>query len=516
MKKILKVLSVLIVALSLVACSNNVPTDSSEKVLTIGYDRDAEVLDTIKTAWYSDALIYIHDRLVTRDYDFSYQPGLAKSWETSDDGITWRFVLRDDVTFHDGSEFTSEDVKWTLDTILDPETGSPFMGDLASIKSVEIIDDYTIDIILNYPFPNLLFNLSTTASGIHPANAYETYGDDYGKRVIIGSGPYKFEEWVSGDRTVLVRNEDYAWGPDWMENQGPALIDKIIMKVLPEENSRIMELEVGGIQILRNVPEIYVDQLNKNDEVSIYQEPATKLGYLAYATDKEPFNDIKVRQALNHAINKEDVIQFVFTGMGEVAHGYLPPALSDEYLQESVDLAYDFNPQKAKDLLTEAGYPDGLTLSLSADNSSKMSKLAEIVQVQLKEVGIETEIRLYDSSSYADFLRQGEQELFINEYSWPNADIIDWFLLSERIPYPNHSKWNDPTTDEMIMDAAQSSSWEERAQGYKEVQEYLIEQAVWVPIYIPMNTIAARAEVTNFKYHPWMLQYNDGFDIDIE
>ena len=149
MKKILKVLSVLIVALSLVACSNIVPTDSREKVLTIGYDRDAEVLDTIKTAWYSDALIYIHDRLVTRDYDFSYQPGLAKSWETSDDGITWRFVLRDDVTFHDGSEFTSEDVKWTLDTILDPETGSPFMGDLASIKSVEINDDNKIDIILN-------------------------------------------------------------------------------------------------------------------------------------------------------------------------------------------------------------------------------------------------------------------------------------------------------------------------------------------------------------------------------
>ena len=112
-------------------------------------------------------------------------------------------------------------------------------------------------------------------------------------------------------------------------------------------------------------------------------------------------------------------------------------------------------------------------------------------------------------------LKEGKQELFINEYSWQNADIIDWFLLSDRIPYPNHSKWNDEETDDMIMNAARQTTWEERAEGYKEVQSHLIEQAVWVPIYVPMQTIAARNEVENFKYHPWMLQYNDGFDIEV-
>lgn len=518
-KKMIRFMTIVLVGVLLIGtftrCSQKADSEASEKVLTIGYDRDAELLDTIKTAWYSDALIYIHDRLVSRDYDFGYQPGLAKRWETSEDGLTWTFFLREDVTFHDGAEFTADDVKWTIDTILNPDTGSPFMGDLAAIKEVEIVDEHTVKVVLNYPFPNLLFNLSTTASGIHPANAYDKYGDDYGKRVVMGTGPYKLDEWIPGDKLVLAKNEKYNWGPDWMSNTGPALIDKIILKVVPDETSRIMELEVGGIDILRNVPEIQVDQLESNPDITVHKEPATKLGYLAYATDIEPFTDVRVRRALNHALNKEEIIQFVFKGIGEVAYGYLPPALSDEYLDESKDLAYAYDPEAARELLAEAGYPNGFEVTLSASNASKSSKLAEIIHNQLKEVNINAKIQLYDSASYTDMLKEGKQELFINEYSWPNADILDWFLLSDRFPYPNHSRWIDDKTDELIAYAAQRPTWDERAQGYKEVQRYLIEQAVWAPIYIPMQIITARNEVKGFKYHPWMLQYSDGFDIDI-
>ncbi|MCM8901243.1 hypothetical protein KVG29_08415 [Caldicoprobacter algeriensis] len=517
LRKIAALLLLGVFLLSAVAgCSKKADTKASEKVLVIGFDRDAELLDTIKTAWYSDALIYIHDRLVSRDYEFGYRPGLAERWEVSEDGLVWTFYLRKGVKFHDGSDFTAHDVKWTIDTIKDPATGSPFRADLEAIKEVEVVDDHTVRIILNYPFPNLLFNLSNTAAGIHPANAYEKYGDDYGKKIVIGTGPYKLEEWIPGDRTVLVKNEDYNWGPEWMSNRGPALIDKIILKVIPDESSRIMELETGGIHILRNVPETYVEKLGKNPDITVYKEPATKLGYLAYATDKEPFNDVRVRRAINHALNREEIIKFVFRGIGEVAYGYLPPALKDEYLEESRGLAYEYNPEKARQLLAEAGYPNGFKATLSADNSSKSSKLAEIIQRQLKEVGIETKIQLYDSASYTDMLKEGKQELFIREYSWPNADILDWFLLSERFPYPNHSRWRDPKTDELIMYAARRPTWAERAKAYKEVQRYLIEQAVWAPIYVPMQIIVVRKEVKNFKYHPWMLQYNDGFDIEVE
>ena len=196
-----------------------------------------------------------------------------------------------------------------------------------------------------------------------------------------------------------------------------------------------MGLEVGDIHILRNVPETYVDRIESSPDINLYKEPATKLGYLAYATDKEPFTDVRVRRAINYALNKEEIIQFVLRGIGEAAYGYLPPALKDEYLQESKDLAYGYDPERAKQLLAEAGYPDGLQLTLSADNSSKSSKLAEIIQVQLKAVGIDAKIQLYDSASYTDMLKEGKQELFIREYSWSNADILDWFLLSAQFPY---------------------------------------------------------------------------------
>ena len=487
-----------------------------EKVLVLGYDRDAELLDTIETAWYSDSLIYIHDRLVSRDYDFHYEPGLAESWDVSKDGLVWTFHLRKNVSFHDGKPFKAEDVKWTIDTIKDPDTASPFRADLEAIKEVTIKDEYTVDIVLNYPFPNLLFNLSTTAASIHQVDAYKKYGDDYGTKVVIGTGPYKLAEWIKGDKIVLEKNPEYNWGPEWMSNTGPALIDKIIFRTVPDENTRLMELEVGGIHILRDVPAMYVEKLKQVADLKVIQGPATMLGYLAYATDKKPFTDVRVRRAINYAVNREDIVKFVMRGVGEVAYGYLPPALKDEYYEDSEKIAYKYDPEKAKALLAEAGYPNGFKVTLSADNSSKSSKLAEVLQNQLKEVGITAEIRLYDSSSYTAMLKEGKQELFIREYSWPNADILDWFLKSTQAPYPNHSRWIDKTTDDLLINASRMPTWDERAQGYKEAQKYLIEQAVWCPIYIPDRIFAVRKEVKNFKYHPWMLMFNDGFDLEVK
>ena len=489
---------------------------TKEKVLIIGYDRDPETLDHIRTSWYSDSLIYIFDRLVSRDYNFNYKPGIAESWETSDDGLTWTFHLRNNVKFHDGKPLTANDVKWTIDTIKNPDTASPFAADLEAIKEIVVKNDHTVDIILNYSFPNLLFNLSNTASGIASKEAYEQYGTEYGSKYVVGSGPYIFKEWIKGDRIVIEKNHDYNWGPEWMSNRGPALIDKIVLRTIPEENSRIMELETGGVHILRNVPATFFDQLKGNSDIEVIQGDATKLGYLAYPCDKKPFTDLKVRQAINHAINKKDIIEYVFRGLAKEAHGYLPSALKDEYYEESEKDSYKYDIERAKELLSEAGYKDGLKLTLSSDNATESVRLAEVLQNQLKDVGIDAEIRLYDSASYTAMLKEGTQELFLRLYSWPNADILDWFLLSSQYPYPNHSRWEDKKTDELLIGAAQKPTWEERAVGYKEAQKHLIEQAVWAPIYIPDNLIATRKEVKNFKYHPWMLQFNDGFDLEVE
>lgn len=515
-KKIFSIILISILILSTLAgCgdeSSNI--DSEEKILVVGYDRDAEILDHIKTSWFSDSLIYIFDRLVSRDYDFNYKPGLAEKWEVSEDGTTWTFYLKEGVKFHDGKELTAEDVKWTIDTIKDPEVASSSQSDFAPVKEVIVKGDYEFDIKLDGPFPNLLFILSSTSAGIANKEAYEKYGDEYGSKYVVGSGPYIFEEWVKGDKIVLSKNPEYNWGPDWMENNGAPIIDKIIMRVIPEENSRMMELEAGNIHILRDVTAVVGEKLKENDDIEILTGDSPQLGYLAYPTDKEPFNDIRVRRAMNHALNKEEIIKYVFRGNATPAYGYLPTMLTDEYYPQSKEDGYEYDVEKAKELLKEAGYGDGLELSLSAENSTEFSRLAEVIQSQLKEVGIDAEIQLYDSASYTAMLKDEKQELFIRQYSWLNADILDWFLKSSQIPYPNHSRWEDEKTDELIEKAATMPTWEERAEGYREVQKHLIDQAVWAPIYIPEHSTAINKKVKNFKYHPWVIQFNDGLDLE--
>ena len=532
-KKLTRKLSLLlsiifIVTLTLSGCGNKQTEISSnsgdvnedngeqtkeEKVLVIAYDKDTETLNHIKTGQYSDALVYIFDRLISRDYDFNYKPGLAEKWETSEDGLTWTFYLKKGVKFHDGKPLTADDVKWTIDKILDPETASPAQSDFAAIKEVIVKDDYTVDIVLKNVFPNLLFILSNTASGIASKEAYEKYGDEYGSKYVIGTGPYMFKEWIKGDKIVLVKNPDYNWGPDWMSNNGAPIIDKIVLRVIPEENSRLMELEAGNVHVLRDVSAPVLEKLKKSDNVEILFGDSPRLGYLAYPCDKEPFNDVRVRRAINHALNREEIVKYVFRNNAKPAYGYLPPMLKDEYYQDSEKIGYKYDVEKARELLKEAGYENGLKLKLAAENSSEYSRLAEVLQNQLKEVGIDVDIQLYDSSSYTAMLKEGNQELFLRLYSWLNADILDWFLLSTQFPYPNHSRWQDTKTDELIKKAATMPTWEERAAGYHEVQKYLIEQAVWAPIYVPENSVVVRKEVKNFKYHPWVPQYNDGIDL---
>lgn len=484
----------------------------AEKVLVIAAKDDAETLDHIRTSYYANAIVYMFDRLVTRDYNYSYKPGLAESWETSEDGLVWTFHLKEGVKFHSGKPFVADDVKWTFDFILNPETGSPYAGDMKVIKKTTVIDDHTVQLELEYPFPNLLFNLSNTASSIANGEAYEQYGDDYGVKYVDGTGPYVFSEWIRGDRLEITKNPEYTWGPDWVE--GESMLDRIVWRVLPDENSRIMELETGGVQIIEgDLPPSAIARLESNPDIRIETGQATKLGYLAYACDKEPFTDIRVRRAINYAINKDDIIAAIFRGHADPAYGYLPPSLQDEYYADSEKDSYKFDQSKAQQLLAEAGYPDGLELTLSADNSSISTKLAEVLQSQLGEVGIKAKINLYDSASYTAMLKEGEQELFIRIYSWPNADITDWFWHSERFPYPNHSRWVDETTDALIETARTEATWEKRAVAYQEVQKHLIEEAVMCPIYIPEKMIAISKDVIGFKYHPWQTVYFDGLDL---
>ncbi len=484
-------------------------TYAKEKVLVIGMHRDPEILDSIITGWNSEVLYWVFERLVTRDREWGFVPNLAESWKPSEDGKVWTFFLRKNVKFHSGKPLVASDVKWTFDRLLDPKIASPNAGDYSMIEKTVVVDDHTVNVHLKYPFPNILFNLSNIPSSIVNPEAYAKYGDDYGIKYIEGTGAFRFVEWKRNDRLVVERNPDYQWAPDYL-GQGPPVLDKIIIRTIPEESTRMLELMRGGIHIIdREVPPTFLPQIKANPDVNVVQGEATKLGYLAFATDKKPYTDVRVRRAINHAIDKESIVKFVFRGLADVAHGYIPRALKNDYYPGTDEMAYKFDKAKAKELLAEAGYPDGFSAVLSAQNNTEHRRVVEVLQDQLKQVGIQTQIRLYDTASYKSMLKEGKQELFLRLYSWPDVDILDWFLLSRQIPYPNHSRWNDKRSDELILGAGQKPTLAERSAMYKEAQKYLIEQAVWAPIWTPKNMMAYRSEVINFQYHPWHIFYNN-------
>ncbi|NPV70514.1 MAG: ABC transporter substrate-binding protein [Firmicutes bacterium] len=475
-----------------------------EKVLVIAQSREGDNLDHIKTSWTTGIHFLVFDTLVTTDWDIKNKPGIAESWKVSDDGRIWTFKIRKGMKFHDGTPVDAKAVKWFFDAVLDPKYSSPSAVDYKYMKNNRVVDDYTFEVTLSESFPNFISPLTSSYAGIISAESYRKYGPDgtkeYGTAKVVGSGPFKFAEWVPNDRMVLVKNPDYTWGPDWVSNKGPVRVDKVVWRTIPDSSTQVAEMEAGNVHVLLEVPIESVDRLSKNPKVEVFKGPHFGLGYLAFATDKKPFTDVRVRRALNLALNREEIVHGVFRGLAFPAYGYLPPLMT-EYVEDKNAHRYDV--EEAKQLLSKAGYPNGFKATLATQNKAEHVRLAEVIKAQLAKIGVTTEIQVYDSAGYASFLKQGKQELFVREYSYSDANILQWFLESGQFPYPNHSRWRDKTTDRLIKEAESAPSLDNRTEKYKGLQRHLIDQAVWAPIWVPMKIQAVRSDkVKNWRMYP--------------
>jgi peptide/nickel transport system substrate-binding protein len=479
--------------------------------LVVGIAKDTDTFDMFKTSWATNAMYQTNARLVEYDMEMNYIPGLAESWTTSEDGLTWTFKLRKDVKFHDGTPFTSKAVKFFFETVLDKEIASPSATDYVFAKHVETPDDHTVVIKLEKPYPNLLFKLASTYAPMVPPEAYQKHGPKgdktWGSKVYYGAGPMKLQEWVPNQKTVLVRNDDYKWAPKYAANKGPLAIEKITYRVIPDAATQVAELRAGGIDMLLDVPVEQVAQVKAIPNVKVLEKPAFGLGYLAMATDKAPLNNVKVRQAINHALNREALVKTVFLGVGTPAYGYLPPLLPEAYEDKE---AHKYDVALAKKLLQESGVPTPIKLTLATANKTAHVRMAEAIQAQLKEIGIEVTIEQMDNAAYVDYLKAGKQQLFLREYSWPSADILQWFLDKANFPYPNHSRWQDDKTTQMMAEAETAKDLKARAAKYKEVQQHLIANAVWAPIWYPQRVEAYRTDrIEGYTMHPTIVQLYD-------
>ncbi|MEO2206265.1 ABC transporter substrate-binding protein [Paenibacillus pabuli] len=458
------------------------------------------------------AIRTIYDNLVVQLPDGSIKPWLATEWSVSEDGKSYTFKLREDVKFHDGTPFNAEAVKYNLDRVIDPATKAA--NSLALIRpyqSSEVIDEYTIKVNLESPSQAFLGNLSQALLGIVSPTAAKKYGDQLGKNPV-GTGPYTFVKWDENADIVVTKNKDYKWAPETVENKAAPHLDTITFKIVPEEATRIGSVQSGQVLAAETVPPQNVAALKNDPNQQLLQANTVGLPYtLFFNLRKAPWDDVKVRQAVQSAVDVESIVKTLYLGNYERAWSALSPGI----LGYDASLEGSINPDinKANQLLDEQGWvkgadglreKDGQKLTLryvdGSPNREKRNDIAAIIQQQLKQVGIAVEVEI--TKDIATVIYQNwDYDLYGNSQvnSDPNA-LYAFYHTSAEGERPTLSGLSDPKIDELLEQGAVETDPEKRVKIYNEIQQFLIDQAVILPIYVFPYTVAASKSVQGVKF----------------
>jgi peptide/nickel transport system substrate-binding protein len=490
--------------------------------LNVGVSYDTPNMDHLTSGTTFAAQMLIFDTLVVRGPDGGYYGLLATSWEVSEDNLTWTFHLRNNVKFHDGTPFNAAAAKWFFDKARDPNGQHAFSSSYAPVDEILAPDDVTLIFNLNTPWPNLLFTISTSFSGMISPTAYEKYGTEYGTKYAVGTGPFMLQEWVPQDRTVVIRNPDYNWGPEFLQNQGAPHIDKIIYKFFPESTTRTSELETGGIDLLYEVPSPDLQRIVDSGNYNMFTMPAWggALYYLDLNQTHPPLDNVTVRQAINYALDKETLARLNLGEYGEPAYGYMA-AHWHCGMADPKSISYVYDPQKAKDLLAQAGWTDtdgdgivdkdgqAFSMTLYIYNDAEDQSYGEVMQSEFQAVGIKVDLLQLEYGSMVENFQANENEMALINYGWPDSDVYNLFFDSSQIPYLNSSHINDPHMDELLNQANTAPTSEERCQHFAEVEQYAIEQAEWAPIFWVTSVTAVNKKVNGYLLTPFFESFND-------
>jgi peptide/nickel transport system substrate-binding protein len=469
--------------------------------LTYATTSDAVGLSPILTNDSVSAAVIgqIYETLFVRDpKTMEIVPHLAESYETPDDK-TWVIKLKKGIKFHDGTDFNAEAVKYTFDKLRDPKTAAPRASLLEPVESVEVKDDYTVVIKTKYPYGPLLAALThTNASIVSPAADQK---QDLMKKPV-GTGPFKFVEWVQGDHITLEKNDQY-----W---QGAPKLNKITIKVVPEVTTAISMLQTGDVQFIDNVPSEQLSRLQSMKNVRLIKKDGTPVYYLGFNMKKAPMNELAFRQAVSYAINKDEYVKQL-NGLGIRSNSVIGPKVFG-YDKSSEDVAYDYDLEKAKQLIEEHGYK-GTKVKLLVANTANYMKMAEIAQAQLKEVGINAEIESMEWGTFLDTVKQGKYDLAF--LGWANSTADGSELLypnfhSDNIGASNRINYNNPEFDKLVEESRMNIDPEVRKQKLKAANEFLLKDAAVVVMNHGVVTAAVDKSVKGLELDPtgqWSLYH---------
>lgn len=494
MKNFTRLITIIFLALAFLISVGGAGSFAAEKgVLKFGIGVDATTLDPHNYKATNDLLVahLIFENLATFDLNMNVVPVLATSWENLDD-TTWRFKLRKGVKFHDGTPFNAQVAKMNIERMKAAPRGKPYFG---MIESVTAEDDYTILIKTNRPFAPFLKNLCIPVGGMMSPKAIEKYGKEIGSHPV-GTGPFKLQDWRPKDKLVLVKNDAY-WGEK-------AKLNQFVYRPIPEEGTRAMAFESGEIDVISDPLPHRIADFKANKNINVTTGPATRMVWLGFNTGDKVLKNVKLRQAIAHAVNREEIVKYVVEGLAIDAQQIIPGII--EEFSEKYNFAYD--PQKAKKLLAEAGYPNGLELNLWSPEGRylKDRQIAEAAQAQLAQVGIKANLRVMEWGAYLDALFRHEQQLYIIGWGFstgdPDAALRGCFYSTSKF---NFSNYKNPKMDELLDKGVSTLDPKKRHVIYKDLQQLLIDEAVMIPIYHKLNIYATSNRVKNFHPHPMEL-----------
>jgi peptide/nickel transport system substrate-binding protein len=454
--------------------------------------------------------------LVTYGPGGELYPYLAESWSTSEDGLTWTFILRQDVTFSDGTPLTAQDFAWTYQRALDPDTASPSTGSiLGPVASVEATDDYTLVFTLASPYYPFLFSLSDPGYMQPMLQSHvESMSAEELARNPLGVGPYTLKEWITGDRIVLQRNPDYNWGPSFTENQGAYSIETIEFPIITEYATSLAGLESGELDIVTAVQNRDIETFRADDRYQVIDYPTAGISpFLAMNVEKEPFDNLLVRQAFNLAVDRQALIDVMLQGNGEIQYGPISKTVVG-YWPGVEEIGYGYDLDEAKNLMQEAGYsydadgmlltPDGqpFTLTMPITTVEETQRLAQLLQQQYAELGVTIELESLDVGVINETVLGGDYTIACGGWLYPEADILWLIFHSSMINALNVSRLNSTEMDTLLDTTRTETDPAARQEAVNQAQQWIIENAIYVPLYTPINHIVVSGRVKNYAYDP--------------
>ncbi|WP_416145415.1 ABC transporter substrate-binding protein [Planococcus koreensis] len=465
---------------------------SDSKTLVVANGTDVTSFDIHDHNTTSTEAVHVNmfNYLLTNNGEEGFKPDLAESWENVDDK-TWSFKLKEGVKFHNGEDLTADDVKYTLERIAKDDTLLEH-GNYNQIQEVKVVGDYEFEIITKNPEPALLNRLSRLGSGILPKDYIETEGWEVFLEQPVGTGPYKFKEWKKDDRLTLEANTEYfGEAPKWEE---------VVFRSIPEDSTRVSELLTGGVDVAVNIPPTDVERINNTDGVKAVQSPTQRVMMFTLRTDEGSVTgDPKVREAIDLAIDKQAIVDSLLEGAGTVTRTRVTPGnvgANEDLYGKSL-----YDPEKAKQLLEEAGHADGFELALSAPNGRylKDKETVELVTAMLSEVGITVNLELMEWSAFNQkYQEKGFGEMFYIGYG---NSMFDASLALDRLTTEEaagESDYNNPEVNDLLLAAEQNMDADERAQQYQKAQELIAEDRPQIYMF-QLDAITGINERLNFE-----------------